>query len=174
MARLVWFKGLHILIAAMPNILKAKPNTTLIIIGDGPLRADLETQARDLKVDQNVLFLGERSDVIELLSVLDIFVLPSVSEGMPITILEAMVAAKPVVATKVGGIPELIRDGETGFLVPSDEPVSLALATIKLLGDPALRQKMGELAKQRVKNEFSATKMLENTLPAYLKDSNSN
>jgi glycosyltransferase involved in cell wall biosynthesis len=166
-ARLVWFKGLHTLISAMPDILKSHPNTTLIIIGDGPLRANLEKQVQDLELDQYVLFLGERNDAVAILPVLDIFVLPSVSEGMPITILEAMAAAKPVVASNVGGIPELVSDGVTGFLVPSDKPVSLAVATIKLLDDSILRQKMGILAKQKVVNEFSAVRMVENTLSAY-------
>ncbi|MBK8816888.1 MAG: glycosyltransferase family 4 protein [Methylococcaceae bacterium] len=167
-ARLVWFKGLHTLIAAMPDILKEHPNTTLIIIGDGPLKQELEQQARVLKVAQSVMFLGERSDAVELLPVLDIFVLPSVSEGMPITILEAMAAAKPVVATKVGGIPELVSDGQTGILVPSEEPKSMALAISKLLSDPYLCKIMGLSGKKRVINEFSVSNMVENTISAYL------
>ena len=166
-ARLVWFKGLHTLFAAMPDILKAHPDTTLLVIGDGPLKQELEGQARELGISEAIRFLGERNDVADLLVVMDMFVLPSVSEGMPITILEAMSTALPVVATNVGGIPELVVDGQTGFLVSREQPNALAQAVIKLLGDENLRKKMGNAGKGRVAHVFSSRYMVAETARLY-------
>lgn len=162
-ARLVWFKGLDALIAAAPAVLQACPDCRFVVAGDGPLRAALEQQAAALGVRERVSFLGERADVPRLLAAFDVFVLPSVSEGMPITILEAMDAARPVVATKVGGVAELVSDGRTGLLVPPRDPPALGGALIRLLRDPPLRRAMGDQGRERVVAHFSAGAMAAST-----------
>lgn len=166
-ARLVWFKGLDALVEATPALLARHPEARVVIVGGGPLREKLEAQARALGVERAVIFTGERSDVPELLAAADIFVLPSVSEGLPISILEAMTAGKPVVATSVGGIPELIVDGETGLLTPARDAGSLAEALIRLAGDPELRARMGAAGKARAQIEFSPGRMVERTAALY-------
>jgi glycosyltransferase involved in cell wall biosynthesis len=126
----------------------------LVVVGDGPDREELEAEIRDLGLDGDVRLLGERSDVAELLAGADAFVLSSVSEGMPISVLEAMAAGLPVVATQVGGVPELVADGETGFLVPPGEPQALADALRRLLADQDLRQRLGDAGLERVRRSF--------------------
>jgi glycosyltransferase involved in cell wall biosynthesis len=138
-ARLVWFKGLDTLIDAFPMVLKKHQAAKLIIVGDGELRADLEAQANRLGISDCVLFTGERDDVPDLLSAADLFVLPSVSEGLPISILEAMASKLPIVATNVGGIPELVIDGETGRLVNSGDVEGLSQALLSVLNAPFQR-----------------------------------
>jgi glycosyltransferase involved in cell wall biosynthesis len=162
-ARLVWFKGLHLLVEAAASIVKAHPNSVFVIVGDGPLRTELERQAESLGVAGQFVFMGERQNVLEILHGLDLFVLPSVSEGMPVTILEAMAAAVPVVATIAGGIPELVSDGATGLLVPPHDPNALAAAILNLLQDPARRAAMGAAGRERVARQFSADTMVSAT-----------
>ena len=159
-ARLVWFKGLDALIAAMPSVLRACPDCRLVLVGDGPMRAELEQQASALGVHDRVSFLGERQDVARLLPAFDVFTLPSVSEGMPMTILEAMQASRPVVATSVGGVPELVADGASGVLVAARDPAALAAALIRQLGDPSLRRSMGDKGRERVVAHFTAAAMV--------------
>ncbi len=104
---------------------------------------------------QNIIhFLGTRNDIPRLFSVLDIFVLCSLSEGLPLTILEAMAAAKPIVATAVGGIPEVIQDGVDGIIIPSDDADSLAEAILELLQDKEKRQQMGENGEEEVSGKI--------------------
>ena len=125
-----------------------------LIIGDGPRRAELLSEIKRHGLEQTVELVGERDDIAELLSTADIFVLSSASEGMPISIIEAMAAELPVVATAVGGIPELIVDGETGFLVPARDSSALAHALGCLVADPALRRRQGKAARARAEREF--------------------
>jgi glycosyltransferase involved in cell wall biosynthesis len=158
-ARLVWFKGLDALIAALPAVAEACPECRLVLVGDGPMRAQLEQQAQALGVGERVAFLGERHDVERMLPAFDVFTLPSVSEGMPMTILEAMQASRPVVATSVGGVPELVADGESGLLVAPRDPAALADALIRLLGDATLRRAMGASGRDRVQAHFTAAGM---------------
>jgi glycosyltransferase involved in cell wall biosynthesis len=126
----------------------------VLVIGDGPDRGQLEAEIRDLGLDGDVRLLGERNDVPDLLAGADAFVLSSASEGMPISVLEAMASGLPVVATRVGGVPELVADGETGFLVPPGEPQALADALGRLLADRALRQRLGDAGLERVRRSF--------------------
>ena len=162
-ARLVWFKGIDVLVAALPALLSASPHCRVAIAGAGPLRETLEAQARTLGVSAALIFLGERSDISAILAAADIFALPSVSEGLPISILEAMAAGKPVVASSVGGVPELVTDGETGCLVPPREPIALAKALMLLADDPALRQRMGAAGRACVAGTFTPARMVEKT-----------
>lgn len=162
-ARLVWFKGLDVLVAAAATVVKCCPESVFVVVGNGPLRTELERQAQALGVTRSFAFLGERRDVAQLLRAFDVFVLPSVSEGMPITILEAMDAATPVIATRVGGVPELVDDGETGLLVPPRDPEALGAAILHLLESPRLRADMGQRGRERVARHFSADRMVAST-----------
>lgn len=126
-----------------------------LIVGDGPERADVEAEARRLGVEEDVVVLGNRGDVAELLAAADAFVLPSTSEAMPMSVLEAMAAGLPVVASAVGGVPELVLDGETGLLVEPARPDALAAAIGRLAADPAARRRMGDAGRRRAEDEFA-------------------
>ncbi len=166
-ARLVWFKGLHTLIAALPVVLARHPDTRVLIVGDGELRQDLEARAKRLEIDPVIVFAGERDDIPELLKISDLFVLPSVSEGLPISLLEAMAARLPLVATRVGGIPELIEDGKTGYLVPSKDDRALAQAILSFLDDPEKMRRAGLAGRARLEERFSQSAMVCKTEALY-------
>jgi glycosyltransferase involved in cell wall biosynthesis len=125
-----------------------------VIVGDGPDRSAVEAEVRRLGLDSVVRLAGVRNDVAELLAAADLFVLSSRSEGLPLSILEAMAAGLPVVASSVGGVPELVVDGETGLLVPPGDPRSLARAIERLLADAALRGRLGAAGRARVVEHF--------------------
>jgi glycosyltransferase involved in cell wall biosynthesis len=127
----------------------------LEIIGDGPLRDTLEMAVKSLGLDSFVSYSGMRHDVPELLRQLDIFVLSSTTEGISLTLLEAMATGLPVVATNVGGNPEVVIDGETGYLVPSQNPDEMARKLLLLINDEKLRCQMGEKGRARVIAQFS-------------------
>ena len=125
-----------------------------MIVGDGPERARLEAEIRRLGLEGAVVLAGDRDDVAAMLARADVFVLSSTSEGLPLSILEAMAAGLPVVASSVGGVPEAVEDGETGLLVPPRDPVRLAAALERLLVDPALRRRLGSNGRERVRQHF--------------------
>ena len=127
----------------------------LRIAGDGPDRNALAAEVTRLGLDGSVELLGTRGDVDELLADADLFVLSSDSEGLPMSVLEAMAAGLPVVASAVGGVPELVRDGETGTLVPPRDSAALAAAIRRLVADAALRERLGEAGRLRAEREFS-------------------
>lgn len=131
-----------------------------VIAGDGPLRPELEHLAADLGLADCVRFLGARDDVPDLLAAMDVFALTSRSEGMSNTVLEAMAAGLPVLATRVGGNPELVDEGVTGELVPPQQPDALADALLVLGHDPGRRRRMGAAARARVEQKFSLSGML--------------
>ena len=166
-ARLVWFKGLSTLVEAMPDIVRSVPKSRFVVVGDGPLKAELTAQAESLGMGNRLQLIGERRDIPAILRASDLFVLPSVSEGLPISIMEAMAAGLPVVATDVGGIAELVEEGKTGLLVPSRQPGALASALIKLANNPKWRQTFGANGKQRIATEFSPSKMARCTAALY-------
>ena len=138
----------------------------LRLVGDGPLLPEAKALASDLGIENRVEFTGSRSDVTALLAHSDVFVLTSRFEGLPISILEAMRAGLPVVASDVGGVPELVNE-ETGILVAQGDAVALAEALKRLLGSPALLSGMGAKGRERYEKDFRASTMIEKTLSIY-------
>jgi glycosyltransferase involved in cell wall biosynthesis len=162
-------KGHRYLLQAVPLVLGAFPSTKFLIVGDGPLRKKLEGQAKDLNISAHLVFTGKRKDVPDLLSAMDVFVLPSCSrEGLGISIIEAMALEKPVVATEIGGIPEVVADEETGYLVPPKNPDALAEAIVKFLQSPPRAKEMGRRGRARFEEKFTKRKMLSEVEYLYL------
>ena len=160
-------KGLPFFIRAIPYVRDEFPEACFVIVGDGQQRPELERLTAELDLNSCVLFLGQRDDVPQILPLFDVFVLPSVKEGLPYALLEAMAAAKPVVATAVGGVPEVVVDGQTGLLVPPRDPEALAQAIITLLRNPGRARAMGEAGRQRVLEHFTVERMVAETERVY-------
>jgi glycosyltransferase involved in cell wall biosynthesis len=154
-ARLEPEKGHQFLLDAMPIILRGAPDTWLAIVGEGSSLAALRAQASSLGVAERVVFTGRREDVSALTADLTVAVLPSVREAQGISILEAMARRVPVVASAVGGIPEVVTSGVDGLLVPPADPPALAVAVLRLLRDEALRRRIGEAGYATVRDRFS-------------------
>lgn len=148
-------KGVGYFVEAMPLIAARVPQVHFLIVGEGRERAEHEARVEELKISNRVTFTGYRSDVMRFYPIMDVSVLTSLSEGLSITMLESMSFGIPVVATRVGGNPELVQDGETGFLVPPADPESFARAVIQILTDESLREKMGRQGRMLVESEFS-------------------
>lgn len=159
--RLVAGKGLETLIQAMPAVLQARPRARLLLAGEGPLRDRLTSLGRDTGVAPAVQFTGRRTDVPRLLAALDVFVLPSLAEGLPLSLLEAMAAGKPVVATPVGGAAELVQNEITGILIPPSDPPALARTVIRLLEERDLADRLGCRGRSYVVDRFSVTCMVQ-------------
>ena len=151
LARLHPQKGHSYLLAAAAQV----PDATFVLAGDGPLRAELEAQAHQLGVADRCVFLGDRPDVPDLLAAADVLVLPSLFEGLPVSVLEAMAAERPVVATRIGGTDEAVAHELNGLLVPPRDPTALASAIRRLQADPALARRLAAAGRERVEREFS-------------------
>ena len=160
-------KDLDTLVRAFAALRREHIALRLVLIGDGPERAGLEERARVLGVGPAVSFLGYRSDVRRLLPAFDVYVNSSIHEGISLTLLEAMAAALPVVATSVGGTPEVVVDDGTGLLVPPRSPVALAAAIGRLLADPDQRASLGSAGRGRVERCFSIDAMTARYLDVY-------
>lgn len=156
-ARLEPEKGHHYLIAAMPAILRVATDAWLVIVGEGSLDTELRAQAAALPApaDRRIVFTGRREDVTSITGELDIAALPSLREAQGISILEAMARRRPVVASAVGGVPEVLTDGRDGLLVPPGDPAALAEACIRLACSPELRARLGEAGRATVEARFS-------------------
>jgi glycosyltransferase involved in cell wall biosynthesis len=153
-------KGHRYLLEAAPPILQAHPATVFLIAGRGDMETALREQARSLGIEARVRFLGLRQDVPALLSIADVFVQPSLSEGLSIAILEAMSAGRAVVTSRVGGNPELVVDGQTGLLVEPADAGALATAVTRILADPAEARRLGDNGLARVKSRFTIEAMV--------------
>ena len=160
-ARLAPQKSVHDLIDAMPFVLRVRPAARLLIVGDGPLRSELEEQCRHLNLTETVTFAGFSHDVAAAYAAIDIFVLPSRHEGLPISLLEVMAMGIPVVGTRVPGISELIEDERTGLTVPYGEPKALASAVLRLLSDQTLCDRLTRAARERVEHGYARSAVAE-------------
>jgi glycosyltransferase involved in cell wall biosynthesis len=171
-ARLEAEKGHRHLIAAMPAILERAPDVWLAVVGEGSQRDALEAQAASLprQVAGRILFTGRREDVSAVTADLDIAVLPSLREAQGISLLEAMARRRPVVASAVGGIPEVITDGVSGLLVPPASPSALAAAIGRLAGSPTLRTQLGDAGYATVRDRFSIDAMVRRIEAVYAEE----
>ena len=160
-ARLSKPKDHAILVKSIKALSRNYPNIHLLIIGDGPLKGDIEALIENLDASAQITLLGERQDIPDILNILDIFVLTSSSEGIPMTILEAMAAKLPVVATNVGGIPQIVIDGKTGFLVTNKQQKELSDALERLIVDPNLRAKFGRNGRTLLEKNYSIKQTME-------------
>lgn len=143
------------LLRAARRILDERPEARFVVAGDGPRREELQALAETLGVARQSVFAGVRMDIYDVIASMDIFVLPSLSEGIPMALLEAMALGRPVVASAVGGIPEMIQHGTNGLLVPPADPKALADACLELTGDPDRAAAMGAAARRTVEASFS-------------------
>jgi glycosyltransferase involved in cell wall biosynthesis len=157
-----FLRAMAILLKTYSNNIKA------ILVGDGPLREDLHAVTSKLKINEHVTFLGKRDDIPDLLRVMDIFVLPSISEGISNTILEAMASALPVVATDVGGTPEIVENGVTGLLVPKENPEIMARSLLELIEDQEKRKTMGQQGRKNAEKYFSIERMVDTYESLYI------
>jgi glycosyltransferase involved in cell wall biosynthesis len=156
--RLAAVKGVPVLIEALAAVRPLRPGLRLTLIGDGPDRRMLEALAREAGIGDAVEFVGYRSqaEVAATLATVDALVLPSFAEGLPVVLMEAMAAGVPVIATRVAGVPELVREGVHGLLVPPGDTGALAQAVLDLTGDPAKARRMGEAGREVVRREFNS------------------
>jgi glycosyltransferase involved in cell wall biosynthesis len=167
MGRLMPVKGLESFLKAAHIIRRQKANVKFIIAGDGPLKDALQKQAREYGLGEVVLFLGHRNDSHNILELMDLFVLPSISEGIPMVLLEALALARPVIASRVGGIPEVIEHGVSGLLIAPGREDELAKTCIALMDDPDCARRLGAAGRQRVVEHFSASAMAKNVAEIY-------
>ena len=160
-------KGQQHLIDAAAIVVRAVPDVRFVICGDGELRPALEEQIRRRHLERHVFLAGFRADVLELLKGFDLFALSSLHEGMCTSLVDAMAASKAAVATSVGGVPEVMADGETGYLVPPRDHDAMAARIVELLENDALRKRMGAAALQRARDTFTVDRMVEGTMAVY-------
>jgi glycosyltransferase involved in cell wall biosynthesis len=166
-ARLSDVKGHIYLLKAMPQILDRSPGTLLWIIGSGPMEKELIQAAKQLKIEKSVLFTPEIGDTAEALSAMDIFVMPSLKEGLGLALMEAMAAGLAVVGSDAGGIKTLIDDGSCGLLTPVSDSKALADKIGALLADPESRSRLGQNARRKIAGSFDVGKMIEETAKLY-------
>lgn len=154
-------KGYPYLLDAVRRIHERRSDAWFLFVGSGRFEQEMRTEAAASGAGKRIIFAGQRRDIPEILRGLDIFVLASLVEGFPNVLLEAMAMARPVVATNVGGIPELVTSGEEGLLVPARDGKSLAEAVLSLIGDPARASRLGQRALQRIQAGFSLERMVD-------------
>lgn len=158
--RLVPIKGVSHFVAGAARVALDVPQARFIVIGDGPERDALDRQGRQAGLGDRLFFLGWRRDMEQVYPDLDVVVLSSLNEGTPVSIIEAMAAGRPVVATRVGGVPDVIEDGVTGLLVPPEDPEAIATAVVRLLRAPDQRRRIGMTAQASAVRRFTATRMV--------------
>jgi glycosyltransferase involved in cell wall biosynthesis len=158
--RLVPIKGHKYLVSAAKRIIKEFGNTVFVFVGDGYLEARLQRQAESLGVRKNIIFAGWRNDVIKILGLFDVLVLPSLNEGMGKVLIEGMALGKPIVASSVGGIIDLVKNGDNGILVPPRDSDALAEAILKLIRNKNLTQELGKNGKSKVYPEYDTFVMI--------------
>ena len=160
-------KGVDIFLHAAALVLVELPSTKFVVVGEGPDRDKLESLIDELKIRESVSMLGRRDDMPSVYASLDIMVSASRQEGLPMAILEGMASSLPIIATPVGDVPVMIRDGQTGVMVPPEDATSLASAIVALLRNPAQRDRLGGAARKLIQDEFSAARMTADYLRVY-------
>jgi len=160
-------KGHRYLIDGFAKAVTENQKLRLLIVGSGALEEELKKQVQEEHLQEKVIFTGYRSDTVDLLNAVDIFAHPSLWEGFGLSVLEAMNMGKPVVATNVSALPELVEDTVTGFLVPPRDASALADALLKLAANPSLRQQLGAGGQQRCRSFFSVDRMVQETRSLY-------
>lgn len=160
-ANLTRKKGHTYLLAAAKRVLERHPQTRFLCVGQGPLAEELAAEAKRHRLNGQLVFTGFRPDATTLVAASDVFVLSSLHEGLPVSLLEAMALARPQVVTRVGGVPEVVVDGETGVLVEAENPAALADSILSVLGDPARAQRMGEAARAHVRRRYGMSQMVK-------------
>lgn len=166
-AALVPHKGQRHLIAAARIVLRDVPDARFVILGEGELREALQRQVKELGLEKHVFLPGFRPDVIALMKTFDLFAMSSVTEGLGTAVLDAMACKLPVVATRAGGLAEIVEDGKTGLLVDPRDESSMAASIVALLGDGERRCRMGEAGAALVRRRFSAERMVHGTAKVY-------
>ncbi|HFB52222.1 MAG TPA: glycosyltransferase [Anaerolineae bacterium] len=161
-------KGIQFLLEALPDILQRVPETRYLIVGDGEYREKLENIAAEKNVTDRVIFAGTRRDIPQLLAATDIFVLPTLTEALPTVLAEAMAAEKPIIASHVGGVPEMVDDGQNGLLIPPADPPALTEACLKLLENPQRARAMGKTGQQIVGERFDIQRQVRRLESLYL------
>jgi len=165
--RLVWQKGFEYLIEAIPDLLKEFKKARFLIVGEGPLKDGLNVKSKMLKIEDKIIFTGFRSDIKEILASIDILVMPSLLEGLPIVLLEAMAMMKPIVATDIDGIKEVLDNGKTGLLIPPKNPRALTYAIVNLLLHRDKAYQMGIDARKVVEERFEVDIMVQKVEKVY-------
>lgn len=165
--RLSPVKGYSYLLTAMQEVVRQHPCCRLIIAGDGPMKQELESLRDRLGLSQFVHFAGFIDDIEEFLVAIDVFVMPSLSEGLPMALLEAMACGKACIASEVGGIPEVLSNPDLGVLVPPAHPSAMAKAILSVIQDESRRVRMGEMAKREILERFSVERMAAQYLEFY-------
>jgi glycosyltransferase involved in cell wall biosynthesis len=160
-------KGHRFLVDAMPGIVASHPEATLVLVGDGPLLPAIQSQVRRLGLERRVTFVGSQPEPQRFLALADVVVLPSISEGLPMVILEALGLCRAVVATSVGGILDVIEDGRSGLLVPPCDPAALAEAVNALLASPSRARTLATEGHASVRSRFSEAAMIRGTEELY-------
>jgi len=160
-------KGLDYFLTALKQLKDQEPRFLCLIVGEGSFQKTLDDYTRDNDLSKHVRFLGKRNDVNEIMKASDMFVLPSLSEGFPFVILEAMAAGLPCITTNVGGIPEMLIHNEEGFLVEPKNPSAIAQSLKQILLDKKLAERIGTKARARVERDFSLSNMIANTIEVY-------
>jgi L-malate glycosyltransferase len=160
-------KGHRELLDAIARVRSRNPNAKFVLVGDGEERFKIEEAAEDLGVRDTVLFLGQRADIPELLACCDVFVLPSRAEGLPNSLLEAMAAGLPVIATAVGGVPEVIENGVSGLLVPPGDSASLADAVLRVLHDANFADQLARAGRECARVRFAFDRAITELVSFY-------
>jgi glycosyltransferase involved in cell wall biosynthesis len=167
-ARLHRQKGVVHFIRAAEIVVRANPSATFVVVGGGPLEKEIRGEVARRGLGDRVILAGERADALDLMSVFDLFVLPSLWEGLPLVLIEAAGMGKPIIATDIDGSREVIRDGETGLLVPPADPAALAGAILRLQEDGDLARRLAANAKNKIPPAFALKKMVAGTEKLYL------
>jgi glycosyltransferase involved in cell wall biosynthesis len=167
LGRIFPIKNHRLFLESAAQIAQQESNVHFVIVGDGVLRSEMEQYAQDLGIRHKVIFTGWRRDLPRIYADLDLLVVSSNNEGTPVSAIEAMASGCPVVATRVGGLPDVVQDRETGYLVPPKKSQALAAAMLKLIRDSKKAEQMGRLAQLSVKERFSLDRLLRDTENLY-------